>query len=173
LGREVLYDLPPLKLILIDLKGADPMSTYQDLEIDSVARIGLMYLDGDQFEEVLIDRFGDTDYNFEYFTHVKNSLTHMENMNPSLGLCAVLWQLYPDNPDIAVPVVAGKSLPLEGWTRTPVDRQIQQVFTTGQSQLKMGAASGMSHHYYPVKNSDDEIVGVLELIKGMNEITDM
>ena len=45
--------------------------SYHELDIDSVARIGLMYLDGDQFETVLLDRFDHTDYDFDRFINVK------------------------------------------------------------------------------------------------------
>ncbi len=146
--------------------------SYHELDIDSVARIGLMYLDGDQFETVLLDRFDHTDYDFDRFINVKVSLTHMENINPSLRLCAILWQLHPENDRVAIPVVCGKSLPIEGWARTMVNPEIAEVFDNGQPQVKDRGENRVSY-YYPVKNSDDEIVGVLELLKDMIGIDDI
>lgn len=148
------------------------MSTYLELDIDSVVRIGLMYLDGDRFEEVLLDRHGHTDYDFARFTDVKNDLTRLENINPKLNLCAVLWQLHPANRQVAIPVVAGKSLPLEEWTRTAASPEMLSVMESGRPQVKKRNASRISR-YYPVRNSDDEIVGILELLQGMEQIEDL
>lgn len=148
------------------------MATHLELDLESVARIGLMYLDGDQFEEVLLDRHGDTDYDFERFASVKNALTRLENINPGLGICAVLWQLHPKNARLAVPLVAGRSLPPEGWRRTPVHAEMAFVWESGKPQVKK-RENGLTSHYYPVRNSDDEVVGVLELLQGMKEIEDL
>ncbi|QHT59391.1 hypothetical protein GXP70_05005 [Paenibacillus lycopersici] len=148
------------------------MATYQELDIDSVVRIGLMYLDGDRFEEVLLDRHGHTDYDFARFTDVKNDLTRLENINPQLGLCAVLWQLHPANRQVAVPVVAGKSLPLEDWTRSAANPELLLAMESGRPQVKKRDGRRLSR-YYPVRNSDDEIVGVLELLQGMEGIADL
>lgn len=148
------------------------MANYLELDLDSVARIGLMYLDGDQFEDVQLDRFGDTDYDFYRFANVKNDLTRLENINPRLAVCAVLWQFHPKNPRLAVPVVAGKSLPPEGWARTPACAEMMRTRDSGAPQTRKRDAD-LTSTYYPVKNSDDEIVGVLELLQGMTYIEDL
>lgn len=148
------------------------MSSYTDLDVDSVARIGLMYVDGDQFEEVLLDKHGHTDYDFARFILVKHSLTHMEQINPALRLDAILWQRHPANEHIVRPLVAGRSLPLEGWMVSKINSEMNETYTTGVQQVKQRSPKRISH-YYPVRNSDDEIVGVLELLQGMDEIEDM
>lgn len=148
------------------------MAAYLELDLDCVVRIGLMYLDGDQFEDVLLDKHGDTDYDFARFKNVKNDLTRLENINPALGVCAVLWQRHPRNPALAVPVVAGRSLPLEGWTRSPVSSELERAFS-GEGPVVRQRKAGVVSHYYPVRNSDDEIVGALELLQGMYDIEDL
>lgn len=148
------------------------MANYLELDLDSVVRIGLMYLDGDQFEDVQLDRYGDTDYDFDRFANVKNALTRLENINPSLALCATLWQFHPKNPRLAVPVVAGKSLPPEGWTRTLAPEPMMLARDSGLPQTR-DRGQGLVSTYYPVKNSDGEIVGVLELLQGMDHIEDL
>ena len=93
------------------------MASYLELDFDSVARIGLMFLDGDALEDILLDRYGHPDYDFDNFNSCKITLLKLERMNPSLGLTAILWQLRPDNEEMAVPVAAGAALPLEDISR--------------------------------------------------------
>jgi hypothetical protein len=148
------------------------LCTYEKLDIDSVARIGLLYLDGDRLENILLDRYGHTDYDFENFNAVKKSLIKMEKINPVLDLTAILWQLRPDNDELVVPVVAGNAFPFEGWRRTYINGEMKQVFMTGEKQVKR-RSEACSSYYYAVRNSDDEIVGVLELIHGQREKGDI
>ena len=105
------------------------MASYLDLDTDSVAKIGLMFLDGDCLEDILLDRYGHPDYDFDNFNTCKIVLLKLERMNPNLGLTAVLWQLRPDNEEIAVPVAAGTALPLEGYRPCPVSGAVRRAFS--------------------------------------------
>ncbi|MDR1440489.1 MAG: hypothetical protein LBJ10_11010 [Clostridiales bacterium] len=135
-----------------------------DLDIDSVAHIGLLFLDGDSLEGALLDKYGHTDYDFDKFNACKKSIMKIERMNPSLKLTAALWQKRPDNASMAVPVVAGRALPSEGFAPSPVSPEMEAAFSGCSSWAERG--TGGASHYYPVKNSDAEIVGVLELLAG-------
>ncbi len=148
------------------------MCCYEKLDIENVARIGLMYLDGDKLEGILLDRHGDTDYDFENFNEVKKSIMKLERINPDLNLSAFLWRLHPDNKNMVIPVVAGNALPVEGWQRIKANEVIKAVFETGEKKV-MNRTETLSSYYYPVRNSDDEIVGVLELLYGERERNDI
>ena len=148
------------------------MASYLDLDIDSVAKLGLMFLDGDALEEILLDRYGHPDYDFDKFNSCKITLLRLERMNPTLGLTAILWQLRPDNGEMAVPVAAGTALPLEGYRPCPVSPALRKALDG-----EFGAAARRSEscwsHYYPVRNSDGEIVGALELLEGLRPHVDI
>lgn len=148
------------------------MASYLDLDIDSVAKIGLMFLDGDCLEDILLDRYGHPDYDFDNFNACKIVLLKLERINPNLGLTAVLWQLRPDNAEIAVPVAAGTALPLEGYRPCPVSDAVRRAFG-GESGVTAYRSDSCTSHYYPVRNSDGEIVGVLELLAGVRPRVDI
>ena len=141
------------------------MALIADLDINTIASIGLMFLDGDTFETVLIgahDR--QVDYDFDKFNKCKAVVMKMERMNPEKNLTVFLWQLRPDNPDIILPLVAGRQLPRTGYggieVTPPVAAALAGKFGGCTAEYEDGATS----YYYPIKNSDDEIVGVLEIL---------
>jgi hypothetical protein len=142
------------------------------LDIDNVARIGLMFIDGDKLEDVLLDKLGHTDYDFENFNILKKVLMKIEKINPDLDLTAVLWQNRPDNENLVVPVVAGNALPVEGWGRKNVNPSMKAVFEAGTSQV-LKHDGEIASYYYAVKNSNAEIVGVLELLSGLRTPNDI
>ena len=148
------------------------MSGYRSLDIDNVARIGLMYIDGDRFEEILLDKLGHTDYHFENFNVVKKAVSKLEKINPDLNLIAVLWQRRINNEDAVVPLVAGHALPVEGWRRRKINEEMRVTYDTGEKQV-YARENGAVSYYYPVKNSNAEIVGVLELLSGVRERNDI
>lgn len=148
------------------------MSNFKVLDIDTIARIGLMYINGDKLEDVLLDKYGHTDYDFDNFNDLKKSIMKLERIDPDLGLTAILWQLRIDNENLVTPVVAGNALPVEGWQRQPVNPEMKKVFETGSNQIKE-RNENLYSYYYPVKNSDAEIVGVLELLYGSREANDI
>ena len=73
------------------------------LDIDNVARIGLMFLDGDKFENVMTDKlsldYDDVNYVYNDFNELKVSMLKLERISPELNISTVLWQLRPDNRD--------------------------------------------------------------------------
>lgn len=148
------------------------MATYLELDADSVARIGLMFLDGDSLEEILLDRYGHPDYDFDNFNRCKIALMKLERMNPTLGLTAVLWQLRPDNEELATPVAAGSALPLEGYRPCPASEALKQALA-GEFGVAAARSGTCTSHYYPVRNSDGEIVGALELLEGLRPHIDI
>ena len=142
------------------------------LDPDNIARIGLMFLDGDSFESVLLDRVGHVDYNFEAFNRCKIPLMKIERMNPDLAVTAVLWQPKLGNPDVMLPLVAGKALPFEGWQFAVINDAMRGAMS-GVFGAVRARSSACASHYYPIRNSDAEIVGVLELIVGDKEAVDI
>ena len=142
------------------------------LDPDAIARIGLMFLDGDGFETVLLDHVGHVDYDFDAFNRCKIVLMKIERMNPDLEVTAVLWQPRLGNLDVMLPLVAGKALPFEGWRFAVTSAEMRQAMSGVFGAVKVRAATCTSH-YYPVRNSDAEIVGLLELIVGEKEAVDI
>lgn len=140
------------------------MASISELDTDGVAQVALLLLDGDRLENVLLDRYGHPDYDFENFNELKKALMKTERVNPSLDLTAMLWQLRPDNPDVALPVVCGGALPAEGWQSCRLNDAQRRAFTGGE--IASRTLNGCSSRYYPVRNSNYEIVGVLELLQG-------
>ena len=138
---------------------------YRQLDVDNIARIGLMFVDGDSFENVLIDRIGHVDYDFDAFNRCKIPLMKIEKINPDLKITAAMWQYRADNHEYALPLVAGQALPFEGWARALVNPEMRRAFGGEFGPVKTRSAACNSH-YYPIKNSNAEIVGVLELIVG-------
>lgn len=140
------------------------MADCRMLDVDSVARIGLLYLDGDSLEAILLDAYGHVDYDFDRFNACKISLMRMLRINPALHMAAILWQRRPDNAGMAVPVVACGSLPAEGHGISRISPALAGALT-GEWSTTTQRKDSVSR-YYPVKNSDGEIVGALELMHG-------
>ena len=148
------------------------MTATRLLDADNIARIGLMYVDGDSFEQVLLDKVGHTDYDFDAFNRCKQPLMKLERINPDLQITAVLWQPHVDNPDIVLPLVAGKALPFEGWQYAQVTGEMRRALA-GEFGVTLARSAVCVSHYYPVRNSDAQIVGALELIIGEKEAVDV
>ena len=147
------------------------MADYTELDADSVARIGLMFLDGDSFEEIALDKLPQVDYDFDKFNECKKVVMKIERMNPAMDVTVFLWQRRPDNEYVAVPMVAGKSLPLEGYGPSKITPEKESAFNGVSASMDRGD-EGVSH-FYPIKNSDAEIVGVLELLVGKKTVVDI
>ena len=147
------------------------MANLNELDIDSVAQAGLMFLDGDILENVLIDKVGHVDYDFDRFNRVKEVVMKIEKINPNLSLTAVVWQKKLTNRHLMIPVIAGNSLPLEGWAYADInDKALEAFGGVFGAVLKRG---GVYSHYYPIRNSLYEIVGVLELFTGQYGAVDI
>lgn len=132
---------------------------------DGVARIGLMFLDGDAFEKTLLDQEGFTDYRFDAFNGLRACLTRIEQLDPELDLSAILWRFLPGNSYVAEPIVCGNALPQTGWRRAFANREQRETYLRGEPTVHAWTEACASH-YYALRNSDDEIVGLLELLVG-------
>ena len=149
------------------------MASYYDLDVDSVAKIGLMFLNGDALEDVIRDKYNDfLNYMFDNFNECRKVVLKMERINPALALCAILWQKRADNSDKVIPVVVGNSLPIEGWQKSNILPEQKKAFD-GESGVVLKRADGTVSHYYPILNSDCDIVGVLELLEGLKTRVDI
>ena len=137
----------------------------REWSVDELARIGLLFLDGDAFETVIIDQEDHTDYRFAPFTDLKADLLRIEAMDPDLDVSAILWRVYPGNGYVAEPLIAGSGLPNSGWRRVFAPVPLREAFRTGMPRAHPQPPKGTSH-YYPLRNSNDDIVGVLELLVG-------
>ena len=144
------------------------MKIYEKLDVDNVARIGLMYIDGDKLETVLLNKTSastdDITYDHAQFNELKMALLKLEKINPDLNLSALLWQQRPGNPDVVMPIVVGSALPCEGPDFPFASDDMKAVFRTGESH-SVTKNCGCMAHYYAVRNSDELIAGVLELFQ--------
>ncbi len=133
--------------------------------IDKLARIAQMFLNGDAFERVLIDQETHTNYRFDEFNELKSCLMKLERLEEDLDVCAVLWRLYPQNSYVAEPLIAASGLPKTGWRRTFAPEAMRRTYLHGEPGRVQHEGSCESR-YYPLRNSDDDIVGVLEFLLG-------
>ena len=146
--------------------------THLNLDADGVARIGLMFLDGDELEKAVIDGVGQVDYDFQYFNRVKKIVMKIEKINPSLKLTAVVWQKKPENDALMMPMVAGSQLPREGHSFAVINKTAGSAFDGVFGGL-FDRGDGTRSRYYPVRNSDHEIIAVLELLEGERVANDI
>ena len=99
--------------------------------IDGIARIGLLFLDGDDFEEVLIDQEAHTDYRFAPFNRLRSCLSKIEVLDAQLDVSAILWRFIPGNSYVAEPIIVGNALPQTGWRRIYAGPMLRQAYLTG------------------------------------------
>ena len=125
--------------------------------IDGIARIGLLFLDGDDFEEVLIDQEAHTDYRFAPFNRLRSCLSKIEVLDPQLDVSAILWRFIPGNSYVAEPIIAGNALPQTGWRRIYAGPMLRQAYLTGGRAVQEYGA-GCASYYYGFRNSDQDIV---------------
>ena len=142
------------------------------MDIHEIARIGRLFLDGDDFENALIDKIGATDYNFDCFNRVKATLLKIERIAPELQLYAIMWARYAEGGVVVIPLIAGSSLPTEGCKRMPGNPELLRAFE-GEDETIRRRENGVASYYYPVENSSGDKVGVLELVTGMTEPKDV
>ena len=131
--------------------------------VDGVARIGLMFLDGDDLEQVLIDQQGYTDYRFEPFNRLRACLRKTEELDPDMDVSAILWRFIPDNDYVVEPLVCGNALPQTSWRRVFANEEQRAAYLQGKKTERVWKGKCVSH-YYPMRNSNGVTVGLLELL---------
>lgn len=141
-----------------------------------IARIGVLFLPGDMLEEVMPPERRDypvrivskgehahgdeVDFVENHFNALKRVLLLLERIDPARSPNAALWIRRPENPALGEVMVAGGSLPQEGFHIQPLGPMILRAFGGDPTRLDRGDGQTV---YYPVRNSDETIVGVLEL----------
>ncbi len=143
----------------------------RSLTLAEVARIARMYLDGDRVETLLLDKTGHVDYDFESFNIVKASLMKAERIHPELNYSLILWTKRAGKRNIVEPVVCASVLPVEGWRETKANDSLIRALS-GEEDVCFVRDNSHSA-YYPVYNSDHEIVGALEFLIMNDEANDI
>lgn len=139
------------------------------LSTKDIARIALLFLDGDAFENVIPERwrefknFDDLDYNEQEFNQLKVALMKTEQLRR--GIAAVLWRRRPDDASKGEIVVAAStsSTWAPGRGIIPLPARLIRCFEKGDWVTIFHRKKGTRSYYAPLRNSDDEIVGALEL----------
>ena len=138
------------------------------LDIENIARIAQMLIDGDKLEHILLDPysifFGFNDYHQENFNDIKFALMKIEKLNPDINLVALLWKVRPDNKNVMYLAAAGSTYAYEGINPVTTIPEVLRAVEMDKNSVKKREDGAVSY-YYPVKNSDDEIVGVMELVE--------
>jgi len=148
-------------------------TTYSLMEI---ARIGVLFLPGDRLEKVMPPErrdypvrvtakhefaYGDeVDFDEDNFNALKRVLLLLERIDPARRPYSALWIRRPENPALGEVMVAGGKLPKEGHHIQPLWPDILRAF--GGQPTRLDRDNGQTV-YYPVHNSDESIVGVLEV----------
>ncbi|MBW5446482.1 hypothetical protein GE107_10455 [Cohnella sp. CFH 77786] len=142
-----------------------------------IARIGALFIPGDMLENVMPEErreypllaggatsefaVGDeVDFVEENFNMLKRLLLLTERIDPERNPYAALWIRRPENPSRGEVMVAGRALPAEGYYIQPLWPEILRAFDGHPTRRQRNAGETA---YYPIRNSDEEIVGVLEL----------
>lgn len=143
----------------------------RSLTITEAARIARMYLDGDRVETLLLDKTGHVDYDFESFNIIKASLMKAERINPDLKYSLILWTERAGKRNIVEPIVCASVLPVEGWRETEANKSLIRALS-GEEDVHYLRDNSEST-YFPVYNSDHEIVGAIEFLIMNDEANDI
>ena len=148
------------------------------LDIENIGRIGQMFINGDLLKNLIIDPLtcdeDDTDYDIPAFNKLKAALSKIERMNPDIYITGVIWQWYPANKRMAAPAVVGRVLPVTHWKKA--DPQTGWMITDCSAPLSEALRQnrntsavfedGRKTYYFPIKTSDGNVTGALELTEG-------
>ena len=150
-----------------------PVHTYDLIEI---ARIGVLFLPGDALENVMPPErreypllawtgseygLGDEiDYVEDNFNAVKRTLLLIERIDPRRSAQSAVWIRRPESPDKGEVIVAGGTGPIEGTQIERLRPELERALAGTPTRLWRGWGETV---YYPIRNSDEEIVGALEI----------
>lgn len=152
--------------------------TYSLMEI---ARLGALFLPGDFLEDVMPPErreyplrvagtnsefaLGDEiDFVEDHFNALKRVLLLTERIDPLRRPYSALWIRRPENPALGEVMVAGGALPSEGTHIMTLWPEILRAFSGRPTRYDRKDGQTV---YFPVRNSDEEIVGVLELTENV------
>lgn len=137
-------------------------------ELMEIARIGSLFLCGDWLEQAMTPERraytsgDDIDFEENSFNAVKRTLLLTERIDLSRrDITCCLWVRRPDDPDRAETLIAGRTLPAEGHHIIEMGPELGRAF--GGMPTARFRSPVLETVYYPVRNSDEEIVGVLEV----------
>ncbi|HZG58840.1 hypothetical protein [Paenibacillus sp.] len=147
-----------------------------------IARIGALFLPGDLLENVMPEErreypllaggasgefaVGDeVDFVEENFNTLKRMLLLTERIDPERNPYTALWIRRPEQPSRGEVMVAGRSLPAEGYAIQPLWPEILQAFEGAPTRWQRANGETI---YYPIRNSDEDIVGVLEVTANLS-----
>jgi hypothetical protein len=145
-----------------------------------IARIGALFIPGDMLEEVMPPERRDypvkvqskgkfalsdeIDFMEHNFNALKKVLLLIERIDPTRNLNTALWILRPENPVCGEVMVAGGALPIEGVDIQEMWPEINRAFTGTVTRWDRPVGQTV---YYPIRNSNEDIIGVLELSHGV------
>jgi hypothetical protein len=135
-------------------------------DLMDIAYIGSLFLEGDDLEDVMVPHRrvytngDDIDFDEERFNRLKITLLRIERIAPIFNVLTALWVKRPDNDQLCEILVAGRGLPPEGANIIKVWEEIDRAFS-GIPTRKLRLSNETI--YYPIRNSDNELVGVLEV----------
>jgi hypothetical protein len=142
-----------------------------------IARIGALFVSGDVLERVMPPerweypllvagaqgKFAvsdEVDFDEDNFNTLKRVLLLTERIDPTRKPYTALWIKRPEDPTHCEVMVAGGALPKEGCDIQPLWPEIMRAFSG--SPTRWDRDGGVTV-YYPIRNSDEDIVGVLEV----------
>ncbi|CAI6080162.1 hypothetical protein [Cohnella sp. JJ-181] len=150
-------------------------------DLMEIARLGVLFLPGDFLEDIMPPErkeypllVADSDSEFaltdeidfveDHYNALKRVLLLTERIDSTRSPYAALWIRRPENPALCEVMVAGSALPSEGVLIQKLWPELARAF--GGMPTRRNRDRGQTV-YYPVRNSDEEIVGVLELTENI------
>lgn len=147
------------------------------MEIADIARIGLLFMDGDALARALnkpawIDS-DDIDFNHDAFNAIKQVLLRIERIAPAERLLGVVWTRRPDDGEACEAIVLGSKhawgpepfvwppSPMPFWEVMPMFDALRAALDGCQGAHISYA--GAESWFFPIRDSNEKIAGALEL----------
>ena len=158
-----------------DAKARREAVTQRLLEL---ARVSLAIVDADAARDCLLptarvsissDDFG---YDIELCNQLRKGLLLVERLS-DLDVVSTVWRLPPDKPEVAEILLAGSSYTgqVAGWGKIEIEppEEMRKAFE-GETTSLSSADANWSSVFLPLRDSLDDVVGVLELCATMKPV---
>lgn len=147
------------------------------MDICDIARIGLLFLNGDDIPQAMtMPDWTNSDYiDFDHqrFNAIKQVLLRIERIDPEQHIFCAVWTRRPDDANACEAIVLGSK---HAWGARPIAWppssepfwEIMPMFDAlsealGGADVSHIAYSGAESWFFPIRDSETEIVGALEL----------
>lgn len=143
-----------------------------------LARVSLAVLDIEAVRDCLLPQArvpvvaDDHGYDIDLFNNVKSGLLRAERLT-DLPVCTAIWRRRPDDPEKAEVLLVGSTYPpqLIAWDRYEVSLpDPMRLAFSGEPGRLVSEDGALCSVFVPLRDSLDDIVGVLELCSPLGQM---